>query len=169
MDANNKKVLNQREKMMSFTYVLLFFTVTTVICCILIFYCNVDTKKISGKEYVISKMDRIRTFQQMQADRFVDIDTLYKKIESFDPGVQALYEENDIKFLLNNLKDLYEQNSWDRRYKVFLHTSTLYSVWLTDKKELWGKKQNIQNFRKNLEECEIGIKSKKEEMRNNQK
>lgn len=169
MHMNDNKLLNQREKIMSFIYVLLFWGITTFVCYCLIFYCNVDAKRISGKEYVVSKMERIRTFQQVQADNFIDVDTLYKKIEAYNPGVNALYEENDIKFLLNSLKDLYEKNSWDRRYKVFWHVSMFYNIWLTDKKELWAKKQNIQTFKKNLEECEIGLKNKKEEIRSNQK
>lgn len=167
--ATNNKSSNQQEKRMSFIYVLLFFTVTTALCCFLIFYCDTDGQQPSDKKSVISKIDRIRTYQEVQSNQYTNIDNLLKNIEAFAPGVQAIYEENDIKFSLNNLKNLYEQNSWDKRYKVFMHTATLYSDWLTDKKELWGKKQNIQNFKKNLEDCEIGIKNKEIESQNNSK
>jgi uncharacterized protein YqgQ len=78
--------------------------------------------------------------------------------------VTAVYEENDIEFMINELKNIYEQHAWDVRYKSFAHVSAFYDAWFTDKKVLWTKKDNIMRFKQNLEECEIGLKNNKDNL-----
>lgn len=46
-----------------------------------------------------------------------------------------------------------------------MHVADFYQMWLTDRKELWSKRENISTFKKNLEECEIGLESKKQDWR----
>ncbi|GAO31048.1 hypothetical protein JCM15548_13383 [Geofilum rubicundum JCM 15548] len=45
-----------------------------------------------------------------------------------------------------------------------MHVSDLYELLLTDKKKTWTIGQNINNFRQNLEACEIGLEQKNEEL-----
>ena len=52
---------------------------------------------------VIKKMERQKEFQNIQSVQIVSADTLFSRIEQFEPGVNASYEENDIKFLINDL------------------------------------------------------------------
>jgi len=66
-------------------------------------------------------MNRIKDFQQEQAESQMPVDSLFRKIEAFQPGVYAQYEEDDIHYLINNLRNTYERNSWDKRYKLFMH------------------------------------------------
>lgn len=170
MKGNIKKsTQNRREKVIGFIYVSLMFIVTTVICCMCMFYYKSDDKDISRKEFAISKMKRIRSFQQKQSEEIIIIDSIYSKIAAFNPGLNASYEENDIKYYLNDLKRIYEKNSYDGRYKIFQQTSSFYSKWFDDRKELWSKQQNITNFRKKLEQCEIGLLKKKDELNSTKK
>ncbi|NDV70013.1 type VI secretion system transmembrane protein TssO [Dysgonomonas sp. 25] len=167
MHGNKKKsTQNRREKIIGFVYVSLMFIVTTAICCMCMFYYRSDDKSTARKEFAISKMERIRSFQDIQSEEMVIIDSIYQKIIAFNPGINASYEENDIKYYLNDLKRIYEKNSHDGRYKIFQQTSGFYSKWFDDRKELWSKQQNIANFRKNLEQCEIGLQKKKEDLKN---
>ncbi len=156
--------MNQREKIMGFIYVFLLFIGVTVICCLLLFYYNSEFSVFSQKEFVITKMDRIRIYQDDQSKVAIRVDSLYNKIRRYDPGVNAVYEENEIKFMINDLKNVYEKNAWDLRYKSFLHVSEFYHMWFIDKKDLWSKRNNIQRFRKNLEECEVGLSNKKNDL-----
>lgn len=156
--------MNQKEKIIGFIYVFLLFMVTTAICCVLLFYYNSDFKVFSQKDFAIVKMDRIREYQDAQSTVITSVDSLYNKINRFNPNINAVYEENEIRFMINDLKNVYEKNSWDIRYKSFLHVSNFYDMWFTDKKELWSKRDNISRFKKNLEECEIGLSSKKNEL-----
>lgn len=164
----NRITKNNREKTIALVYVsLLFFGVTCAACWCLFYY--TDTKAETRKEFVIAKMDRIRKFQQTQDKQMVIVDSIYDKIKNFDPGINASYEENDIKFYLNDLKKLYEDNNIDGRYKVFQQTSNFYNMWFSDRKELWSKQQNIVRFKKNLEECQIGLEKKKNELQTKKK
>lgn len=164
-----KQTQNQRERIVGFTYVSLLFVITTAICCLCIFYYNFETKTASQKEFAISKMDRIRAFQTLQSDELIIVDSIYNKIREFNPGVSASYEESDIKFYLNDMKGIYEKNPYDTRYKVFTQVSNFYNLWFADKKEVWTKRQNIAVFSKNLENCEIGLQKKKDELNNTKK
>lgn len=165
-ENQTKNTRNTRERIMGFIYVSLLFLGTTTICCMCLFYYNSNQKMMTQKEFAIAKMDRIRSFQDIQSNEMVIVDSIYKKIKAFNPSVNASYEENDIKFYLNDLKNIYEKNSYDGRYKIFAQVSNFYSMWFDDKKELWTKKQNIGTFRKNLENCEIGLQKKTDELKN---
>lgn len=157
--------ISYRERVMSFFYVLLLFVATSGCCCFLIYMTSTDFNSSKQKDSIMSKMEKIHMFRQVQEDNVITVDSLYNKIGSLRPGIYAQYEEDDIKYLLNYLKNVYQSNGWDNRYKVFLQVADFYQMWLTDKKELWGMQQNIINFKKNLEECEIGLESKKQDWR----
>lgn len=162
----DKATRNKRERIIAFVYVCLFFTVTTTICCVLLSYYQSSGNIHSRKAFAISKMDRIRSYQTIQSKQLVVADSLYNQILDFNPGVNASYAESDIKFYLNDLKVLYNRNSHDARYKIFLQISDFYGMWFDDRKELWSKQKNIKTFKKNLEDCETGLRKKLDEFRN---
>lgn len=164
-NTDNKKELNRREVVIGRAYVFLFFFVTAAICCLAIFLWNSDFKTFEQKEYVKVKMNRIREFQKIQSDYQIITDSLYRKIRTFEPGIYAQYEEDEINYLINNMRNVYERNSWDKRYKVFMHVADFYEMWLIDKKHLWSIRQNISMFKTNLEECEIGLQKKMDDLR----
>jgi len=158
--------MNQKEKIMGFVYVLILFLSLTFICCFLLYYYNADFRVFSQKNFVISKMERIQQFQDDQNHAMPIVDSLYNKISRYNPSINAVYEENDIYFMVNDLKAIYEKQNWDTRYKSFLHISDFYTMWFTDKKDLWTKTEDIGKLRKNLEECEIGLTNKRNELIN---
>lgn len=163
-----KNTRNPRERVIGFIYVTVLFLVATLACCFCLFYYS-DGKTSTRKEFVISKMDRIREFQTLQNKQVQVIDSIYRKIKTFEPGVNASYEESDIKFYLNDIRRQYDNNNYDSRYKIFYQLPSFYNMWFADRKELWSKQQNIIRFRKNLEECEIGLQKKTDELKNRKK
>jgi hypothetical protein len=164
--ATDKKTHNRKEQITAFIYVSILFLLTTGISCACLFYYSPNIITTTRKEFAISKMARIRNFQFIQNEQTAIIDSIFGKIETYNPDLRASYEESDIKYYLNNIKSLYENNSYDKRYKIFYQVSAFYNMWFADRKELWSKKQNIIGFRKNLEECEIGLQKKKQELNN---
>ncbi|MDR1502894.1 MAG: type VI secretion system transmembrane protein TssO [Prevotella sp.] len=168
MEQRTKVTRNKREKTIGFVYVTLLFVGATFISCWCLFYYT-DTKSETRKEFVIAKMDRIRAFQNVQEGQMLIVDSIYNKIKTFDPGINASYEENDIKFYLNDIKKLHDDNSYDGRYKIFAQISNYYNMWFADRKELWSRQQNIIHFRKNLEDCQIGLDKKMDELKNTKK
>lgn len=165
MDTQKYRTTNKHEKNIAFSYVLILFVIATAVCCILLFRYNTNFTAFSRKDFVMIKMERIRNFQHIQDRQSVALDSLKGKILAFNPGVVAMYEESDIKYLINEIKEVYEKAPMDNRYKMFLHVAVFYETWFTDKKELWSKRENISNFKRNLEECEIGLQNKKEDLR----
>lgn len=165
MDSQQYHTSSSREKNIAFFYVLILFVVTTTVCCTLLFRYNANFTVFTQKDFVVQKMERIQNFRHIQVQQAMPLDSLKNKITSFNPGVIALYEESDIKYLINEYKDIYERAHLDNRYKMFQHVAIFYEMWFTDKKELWSKRDNVMNFKKNLEECEIGLQNKKEDLR----
>lgn len=151
------RTMNKREQLMGFIYILIFFLIVSIICCVLIFNYNSDFKRFNQKDFAITKMERIKDFQDKQNSKFIIADSLFNKIQKYNPGVKAIYEENEIKLMLNDLEDVYNKNSWDKRYKIFSQISKLYSTWFTEKRELWSKRENIAKFKKGIEDCQMGL------------
>jgi len=156
--------MNQKEKIMGFIYVFLLFAAITTACCLLLFYYNSDFLQFNQKDFAVNKMNRMKEYQNSQNQAVSMMDSLYKRIDKFQPLVTAVYEENDINFMINELKNVYEQHAYDIRYKSFNHVSLFYLMWFNDKKELGTKRDNVMRLKKNLEDCEVGVKSKKNDL-----
>lgn len=158
------KHINKRERVIGFIYVSLLFMVACGLSLFFLFRHHQELLTIPEKALIIKKMERIHLFQDIQTRQAAICDSVFTKIVRYNPGINASYEENDIKFLINDIKIRYTDNIWDNRYKAFLHVSDLYELLLTDKKKTWTIGQNINNFRQNLEACEIGLEQKNEEL-----
>ena len=169
----SSKTVSERERFIGFVYVLTLFIVITGACgFIMVIVSKALMKKM--RDYN-KKMRQVssevmsfneESFQNIQSVQIVSADTLFSRIEQFEPGVNASYEENDIKFLINDLAKQWEKNSFDKRNKMFWHLASVYEMWFADKKELWSKQDNIIKFKKNLEECEVGLQKKEGELKN---
>ena len=163
--AQDKKITrNTRERITAFVYVSLLFGVATFVCCWLLFYYAGDRAEMS-KDRVIAQMERIRTFQNDQNRQSSVIESVFSRIDAFDPGLTASFEENDIRFYLSRIARLYHDNPFDERYRIFIQVSNFYNMWFSDKKELWSRQQNVIRFQRNLEECRIGLERREDELR----
>ena len=148
--------IRSRDKINGFISVIVVFS----LCASCILYAllhDSDMTFVQYKDVVEKKTERQAGFRKVQSDMIRECDSLYSRINRFDPSVNAVYEENDIKFLINELRLTYEHNMWDKRYKVFFHMSLFYEMWFADKKTAWSKGKNITAFSQNLEKCEIGL------------
>ena len=162
----NNDTMNQREKLMGFFYVFLMFIAITTSCCLLIFYNNAHFKIFSQKDFVISRVEKIESYRKDQVNASAMVDSIYHHIDKFNPKISAIYEEDNIKNMLMDLKHVYERRNWDSRYKSFMHVSEFYYMWYADKKELWSKQENIRVFNKNLENCMLGLEGRRQSLQN---
>lgn len=152
-----KESLNQSEVTMGKLYVFLIWGITSLIACLLVAWVNFDIHTKGRKGQIIARIERVREFRSTQNTEKKDIDSLYNKIICFNPGIYAQYEETEINLIANDLKSIYEGNAQDKRYEMFIQSADIYMMWLADKKKLWTKKQNVENFSKKLQDCEIGL------------
>lgn len=162
------KNIRRRDRISALVSVLLIFGICTSLCLSFFFAGNVG-KWGTNKLLIIKKSERQQQFSKEQADYQASADSLFRRIERFNPGVNASFEENDIKFLINDLKNIHERHAWDKRYKVFYHMGAFCEMWFADKKILWSRKANIRNFSRKLEQCEMGLTKKEDELANKQK
>ncbi len=159
--VESKNYVNQRERLISLFYVIICFIVLLSITCFFFLKNNSSSRIFGRKDKLVARMERIESFKELQSVIALQCDTLHANIKKFKPDVYASYEENDIRYELNELKGLYLKNDWDRRYKMFEQISTLYDMWLTDRKDLWCKKQNLNDLTINLQNCEMGLQRAK--------
>ena len=123
--------IRTREKITSLITVLLIWGICTLVC--LHFYLGSQTKNFtSHKELIIKKSERQEKLHSDQLAYNKLCDSLNARIGRFDPSVNASFEESDIKFMISDLKDMYEKNAWDFRYKVFYHTAQFYDMWFAE-------------------------------------
>ena len=164
----NKKNIRKRDKISAMLVVMLIFSICSGT--FLFFYITLNQNNFgSHKDTIVKKADRQNRLIADQTAYNKLCDSLYLRIERFDPGVNASFEESDIKFLIADLKSVYEKNAVDVRYKVFYHTAQFYDMWFADKKILWSKQANVERFRENLQQCEMGLTRKGDELDKNQK
>jgi len=117
-----------------------------------------------GPRFAISKEDlalRIQDDQKFEesakmAMRYVD--SASTQIKRFDPSVQAVFIENDIKKTFNDVNAIYAQNSFDSRYGIFAQAAVFYENYYVDRRELKGNMNDIERISKNLDDCIVNRK-----------
>ncbi len=159
--------INRNERIGGMVYVFLLFALGTGLLGWLLISGNNVQRIFSRKDSVQIKMERQQSFRKVQEQNVAICDLLTERIAAYDPGVNAVYEKNDIQYIINEVRKLYEDNRHDKRYIVFLHISDFYQMWFSERQYLWSLSANLEYLKNNLEECELGLSRKKEERKNN--
>jgi len=127
-----------------------------------------DIEHVFSRKNVISaKMKRQQDFKREQENFVPTCEIIVDKIKNYDPGVNAVYEKDNIQFIISELHKKYEHNRMDKRYMVYLHLGDFYQMWFNDKQYLWSLQSNLASLQQNLENCELGLNEKKEKLKNN--
>jgi len=158
-----KSNLSAREINIYFIYLLL-----VLICSVwgiswLVFR-NYNTNDVTTRSLVYRKAAQERIFLKKQKEALSLIDTAYKAIKIFNPALNAVYADNDIKNQLRNIKAYYGDNEGAVRYKIFAQTAAFYMMLLDDKKILQKKQSNVLLFKNQLQKCQIGFKESQNKM-----
>jgi hypothetical protein len=159
------KYVNRRERIGGAIYVIMFFIVGAGLCGLLLAAQSDIRQTFSRKNVVGAKMERQQNFRREQEASATECDLIVEGIRRYDPAVNAVYEKNDIQFLVNELKRRHDRNRLDKRYMVYLHLGDFYQMWFNDRQHLWSLTSNLSYIRRNLEDCEIGLEKKQNEIR----
>lgn len=111
--------------------------------------------KMVSKHELSEKLSQNADFEATVKEQRATVDTTFKQIIRFDPAVQAVFLENDIKNSLGSIKSIYERKAYDARYKTFIQVSQLYLDLFNDRRELKGNNADIANLTKSLEDCKL--------------
>jgi len=166
---NKKTYVNRKERIGGLICVLLFFIIGAGVSSWNLVYQSGIENVFSRKNIVGAKMKRQLDFKYEQENSKPVYENLVNKIQNYNPKVNAIYEKNDIQFMINELYKKYEHNRMDRRYMVYLHLGDFYQMWFNDKQYLWSLQSNQISIKQNLEDCELGLSKKKKDIKSREK
>jgi len=153
--------LSIKERREQFVFLLGIFLFTISLLGYGLFHDYGDTRSIS-KEDLTEQLAQDAEFEAVVKEQRATVDTTYKHIIAFDPGVQADFLENDIKNSLGSIKSNYNRRAFDLRYKTFLQTSQLYNDLFFNRRELKGNHSDLERLNKSLEDCKLSTRQLRE-------
>lgn len=148
---------NLKERREKFLLFLGVFLITSSILCTAIFY-NYDDGTTISKDEFSKRIAEEDTFEALVTEAIPTIDTTYTHIAKFNPNVQALFLENDIKNSIGAIRSYYNRRPYDSRYKCFIHASKLFENLFYDKRELSGNYSDINRLSKLLDDCKLSTR-----------
>ncbi|GGH01377.1 type VI secretion system TssO [Mucilaginibacter phyllosphaerae] len=152
-----------KEKREKFLFFMALFLFTAGVLCTALFYNYQNNSNISKAEFArrIAEEDR---FEGMVAEAMPAIDTTYARIVKFNPDVQALFLENDIKNSITAIRSYYNSRPYDTRYKCFIYASKVPESLFYDKRELRGNYGDISRINKLLDDCKLSTRQLQQNM-----
>lgn len=163
MEIRNEttKITNSRERTIGFFYVCIIFGLTTTLCGYILFFANNHYQSLEGKRSILEQIHRVGQFEKEQVVQIEKIQQIDKKISQIKPELKAAYEKREISLLLGEIRNVYTQQKWDVRYKIFDQVVTFYEFQMSDKDRLWNIQQNIEKFKSDLERCRANTEARK--------
>lgn len=134
-----------------FVLLAIFLTATTLLSFV-IFYADNNHFRISKVELENRVKDDLK-FEETARQMNVWVDSVSVLINKFNPDVQAVFLENDIRKILRDIYGEYLKRDYDVRYSVFNHSSFFYENYFVDRRELKGNMKDIERIQKLLDDC----------------
>lgn len=144
--------LSLEEKRQQFFILLGMFVVALGILGAVIFYTDSEKFMIS-KANLELRIAEDSKFEEVSEQSLIFLDSVSRQINRFDPTIQAVFLETDIKKTINDLNAIYVVNDFDNRYVIFGQSALLYDNYFVDRKELKGNLSDIDRFQKSLDGC----------------
>ncbi|MEE1083743.1 MAG: type VI secretion system transmembrane protein TssO [Paludibacteraceae bacterium] len=163
--AKSNSTSTSKEKVTGLIYVLSLFLITTGICGYILFVYNSDYRFANGKKDALSKLERVRNFQNAQSEYIEKIMAIDNSVNSIDPSVNASYLKQNLNYEIGEIKKISgdNNNKYDARFKIFDHVASFYEMKLFDKERLSVSLKNIEKFKADLDKCRGGVETLKNE------
>jgi hypothetical protein len=146
-----------KEKREKFLFFLALFLFTAGILCTAMFYNYGDGTDISKSDFA-KRLNEEERFEATVEEATPTIDTTYSRIVKFNPNVQALFLDNDIKNAITAIKSYYNSRPYDSRYKCFVYASKIHENLFYDKRELRGNYNDMSRLNKLLDDCKLSTR-----------
>jgi len=153
-------VKERREKFLFFLGLFLF---TAIVLCTAIFYNYSNGSNVSKAEFA-RRLTEENNFEAAVEQATPAIDTTYVRIVKFNPNVQALFLENDIKNSITAIRSYYNSRPYDARYKCFIYASKIHENLFYDKRELRGNYNDIGRINRLLDDCKLSTRQLQQNM-----
>lgn len=143
-----------KERREKFLFFLGLFLVAAGILCVAIFYNYGNSTDISKADFA-KRVQEEDYFESAVEQASPTIDTTYARIVKFNPNVQAVFLENDIRNALIAIRSYYNGHPYDSRYKCFIYASKIHEALFYDKRELRGNYNDISRLSKLVDNCQL--------------
>lgn len=97
------------------------------------------------------------------------VDSAYRKILNYDPGVQAVFIESDIHNQVGAINAFYQRKADDPRYKCFWQQAQLLEMLFNNRKELRGNYKDADGLGRSLDDCKLSRRGLQEALINQDK
>lgn len=157
--AKSKATSTSMEKTIGLVYVLLIFLITTGICAYILFVRNSDYRFANGKKDAMYKVERVKAFQEAQAEYFDKIVAMEDYANQINPNVNASYQKNELKYIIGSVKKITADNKYDTRFRIFEQVADFYELKLFDREFLGVTVKNIDNLKVELDKCRGSVEN----------
>lgn len=155
--------ISKEERKIQFIYLLVLWIAFSLVFSYVCFFRYPKTE-IRSQELVIEKINDENKILKSQLENAIHIDSLTRMLSSYDPSTSQVSLENNIEFELGELKTIIEARKTDPRYTIFRQLHEINSMQYYDKKEIWNSKNRFNSLEKNLEDCNVGVLRKGEQL-----
>lgn len=144
-----------RERRLQFIYLLVAISLLSVVVSWIAFrnktYSSAESKYLSDQ---IKMKERLL---KSQLDNVPLLDSAYHSIVAYQPQINAVFIEVDIDDRLNEIRKLSNPQMEGTQFRTFAQIADFYRMMYVDKKLVWSKQSNISLFRKQLDDCSVGM------------
>ncbi len=152
--------LTKKERQVYFYKLLLLYGLGLLLFSIIIFWkSSLTTAGRQQTEWKDSYAES-RQVAEAQIKAVQLIDSMSSNMQILKGEARQIFLERDIQNLSRQLRGLYNEQSSDLRYVSFLQASDLMNMRLEDVQTMNKKLGNIKIFEQQLNECQIGLRSR---------
>lgn len=157
--------LSVRERREKFVLLLLLSVAGAVLFGWLLF-AGYDTDTAALKSILRQRIRDEEQFRTVMQEALPVVDSAYRKIQNYDPGVQAVFIESDIRNQVGAINAFYQRRADDPRYKCFLQQAELLDMLFNNRKELRGNYKDADGLGRSLDDCKLSRRGLQEALIN---
>lgn len=144
--------LSLAEKRNQFFILLAVFVIALAVLGVVIFRCDNEQFDVSKSNLQLRIEDDMK-FEKFSEMALVFVDSVSKQIQKFDPNIQAVFLETDIKKTIGDLNAIYVVNDFDSRYAIYGQGALFFENYFVDRKELKGNISDVERIQRSLDDC----------------
>jgi len=146
--------LTTRERRLQFLYLL---AVTLFLSLVISWIAFRNAHQSASYDYLTEKVRQQQQLLRAQKQYLPLLDSAYRGIVAYQPQVNAVFVEVDIDDQLNEIRRLSDSQRDGTRFRSFGQIADFYKMMYVDKKIIWSKQSNVNLFRKQLDDCSVGL------------
>lgn len=153
--------LSKKEKHYQFLYLVLMLFAALIFLGV-IFLKGYESPFSDEDIIAIQNLEQKAKFDQQQKVTQRLLDSTFTQIDRLTEEPPQPFVENNIMYGINDIANSFENtNISDIRKDAYPQIAMFYKMYFNDKKIISNRAENIKEFDKQLQECQIGFKEKK--------